>query len=981
FNSENIYIDDISVSAEIKDWNLHIKEATQVVNGSRTRVEGTIRNLLEPRLELSLSSDKLDVGEFLAQFFPEEAVYFTGVGQCSLSIAQTFASPRVVGIMKSDSLWFHQHGIKDLQVEVNFSGRSLDFSSLSGRMNGSSIAGDGTIDFDKPEKWLDFRLHVEGDYTKYLHDWGLTSSDNCFVKSDIVVLGPWKKPVGRGEFVIQFSDIAPTQALNGSFNYSDGNVSLTAASDDEKFHLAASAKSLFHDPQFDIEANNLGKLFSLANDPKLNFIRNRYNLNLNAAGNQENLYVALDGRRRDNYEKVFRIETDTTSSVTNGRIIGAIDLFPNSAHAVAGDFELELSPEKVSLSKLYLGEWLDGHLDLSRENLVPQDGRLAIQGLNLSLILSMLGIHSNTLEGSVYGQLTVNEDESQSPKVSGNVWLLDGFFRDVGPLDGELDFVADRSGFVVNKLTVDDSGPTHISAKGRFDFSTQEINATIAGTQVKIEELIKIATGKEHLVKGKANLQIGLHGELSQIPLSGKIEVSDPQILMFDFDEAIFDFGTRRDGNDSYLSPRELMVGHALLKRSDVFTLQGPVKLPISGGSTLDVDMTGSGNFLALLPNLADVFTESRSKGHLDLRLSGKYERPNFTGSKLRFSEGQIRLTSVVDRLDDLTAELEVTEEDYFLDIKNFQGKIKKAPFTISNTRVVPSVDGREFEPLRIAGDDLNLGALVLQTSSKGVPLHIPALMEPGETGWYQFRGRTPDEPFYIAGPWLRPRVRGEVSIRNANLVFPFYEGEGEPNPIVRNIIDNIDWDVRSISENDTRYVKQFTTAIYLNMEVDPENSVLDFSGVLKDSTFGINGKVESTRGEFEYIDLNFRVEKFGAEFTKDSLYPRTYGKAWTVVRDSSNVPSDVYLTLYTVDDLNQEISKGRWDRIQIKLSSEYGGYEETQGQVMASLGYTSENVQDQARKAVGYSTDKLLFRPIMRPLERQLERSLGLDV
>ena len=253
--------------------------------------------------------------------------------------------------------------------------------------------------------------------------------------------------------------------------------------------------------------------------------------------------------------------------------------------------------------------------------------------------------------------------------------------------------------------------------------------------------------------------------------------------------------------------------------------------------------------------------------------------------------------------------------------------------------------------------------------------------MEAGETGWYALSGRTLQEPFFVAGPWQRPHVRGQVSVHNANFVFPFDEGAGEGNEIVMNILNNINWDVHTVSKKDTRYVKQFSTAVYVNMEVDQENSALDFHGVLRDSTFTIEGNVESTRGEFEYIDLNFRVEKFGAEFNQSSLFPLVYGRAWTVVRDSSNVPSDVFLTLYTVDEANQEVRKGKWDRINIKLSSEFPGYEETQGQLMATLGYTSDNVQQHAAKAVAYSTDKLLFRPIMRPIERQLERRLGLDV
>jgi hypothetical protein len=331
--------------------------------------------------------------------------------------------------------------------------------------------------------------------------------------------------------------------------------------------------------------------------------------------------------------------------------------------------------------------------------------------------------------------------------------------------------------------------------------------------------------------------------------------------------------------------------------------------------------------------------------------------------------------------IENLEADLEVVPDDYFLNIRKLQGTLQGQPFAISNTNLLSGLDHGAYEPLRVGGDDLNLGALILETGPAGIPLHIPGLMEGGETGWFNLAGKDSLEHFFVAGPWQRPHLRGEVRVRNANLTFPF-ANTGEGSPLVQNILNNIDWDLRALTLKDTRYVKEFPTAVYVNMEVDPQNSALEFTGILKDSTFRISGTVESTRGEFEYLDLNFRVEKFGAEFNPNSLYPLLYGKAWTVVRDTANVPNDVYLELYSVDDVTrQEVSRGRWDRVTIKLSSQYPGYEETQKGIMSTLGYSSSNMEEQATRAVGYSTDKFIFRPIMRPIERQLERRLGLDV
>jgi hypothetical protein len=449
---------------------------------------------------------------------------------------------------------------------------------------------------------------------------------------------------------------------------------------------------------------------------------------------------------------------------------------------------------------------------------------------------------------------------------------------------------------------------------------------------------------------------------------------------MFDFDQAIFDLGSEKTPNGSVLSKDMLTIGRATLTKNDAFSVSGDVELPFNGVQELTVNLSGDGNFLAILPDIAEIFGASSSSGHIDLHIGGQYETPDFAGSRVTVNDGTLAMTSVIDKIEDIRADVRVSTDDYALIIDDLRGTVRKKSFTISNAHDFDRRPDR-YEPLRVGGDDLNLGVLILDSSEDGLPMSIPGLMENGETGWYAFRGREDGESFFITGPWERPQVRGKIMIRDANVMFPFDERAGAPNPVVANIMDNIDWDVSAVSVKDTRYVRQFNTGVYVNMEVNKDNSMLLFSGVLKDSSFTIAGKVETNRGEIEYLDLNFRVEKMGAEFPGDSYYPLVYGKAWTVVRDSTNVPEDVYLTLYTLDDTRQEVNTGRWDRINVRISSQYQGLDETEGDVMATLGYSSQNIDNQVRKAVGSSTDKFLFRPLIRPIEREIERKLSLDV
>jgi hypothetical protein len=150
----------------------------------------------------------------------------------------------------------------------------------------------------------------------------------------------------------------------------------------------------------------------------------------------------------------------------------------------------------------------------------------------------------------------------------------------------------------------------------------------------------------------------------------------------------------------------------------------------------------------------------------------------------------------------------------------------------------------------------------------------------------------------------------------------------------------------------------------------------------LIDESFRVEGSIQSSRGRVEYLDVNFKVEKFGAEFSKFELYPTVYGRAYNTVRDSTGQFSrDIYLVLYAIDpETKQEISRGRWEDFRFKLVSSDPVIGETQEQVLGYLGYSVQNIPGKASEVGLTMTENFLIRPIVRPLEKKIEREFGLD-
>ena len=199
-------------------------------------------------------------------------------------------------------------------------------------------------------------------------------------------------------------------------------------------------------------------------------------------------------------------------------------------------------------------------------------------------------------------------------------------------------------------------------------------------------------------------------------------------------------------------------------------------------------------------------------------------------------------------------------------------------------------------------------------------------------------------------------------------------------------ILESLLWDVRIVPQKDVRYVRKQPALIdnvWINALIDPEVSVLNLSGIIADESFRIVGKIKSTRGSIEYLDLNFDVVEFGAEFDRSSIYPIVYGKARTTITDTLGFPTNIYLTLYVYDrETKQELERGRWSEdLRFKLSSDNPLIGTNEAQVLAALGYSVGAIRSRAADVIGISTEHLLFRPLFRPFERKVERALGLDL
>jgi len=356
-----------------------------------------------------------------------------------------------------------------------------------------------------------------------------------------------------------------------------------------------------------------------------------------------------------------------------------------------------------------------------------------------------------------------------------------------------------------------------------------------------------------------------------------------------------------------------------------------------------------------------------------------------------------MRLGSVMPEIKNISMKAKL-EQDGFLNVEYISGKVKRRDFVFSNIRSLSNSETAKLQPFLIQGMGLDLGIFTLETSEKGIPMNIPGLMEKGELGYFHFSGLNDKEKFYFAGPFEKPYLRGKLFLQNVNFTFPFIKSKSKEKksyPVVE-VLRSVEWDVDAGTGKDLHYQRQIPSGldnVYLDLIVDARVGGLSFDGIINDKTFAVSGFLESSRGNVEYLNLDFQILKAGIEFdmdvtrnsdveAKNKLLPIIFGQARTTVTDSTGFPYYIYLTLLTTDPVTGYTQKrGRFGDVSFQLTSENSALGDSEGEILASLGYSPENLRGMATDLIGISADNLVFRPLFRPFERQLEQKLGLDM
>jgi len=976
-----------NIDIEFTGRSLHFKKFDGKAEDGNFEFEGAIENLFNPQIHWFL-----DVDQYSAKFLKNSHSIFENVLDGKLKAHAEFHGPvnkiQITANASAPEIQFAIVPFSNVEAELTYSDHILEFPHVRADFRKFRTVGSGKVNFD--EDYLQFLVKSDLKIPAETFDVVDRLNESVFILNTDFS-GDIRKKEFYGNFDYSFTNRSDILFKgNGPYTLDDQFLYFTLNSLDlsDTLLVAGAVDKLFSNPTFKIlsvrnfpvkECTSSLVVADVADDCRVNF-------------SFEGPYNLLEGRM----SVLSKQRNDKTIFTLAGNLQEVFSDTQNfKGHFTAQTAPIKLSGEMgISLGESGLTAEINspglvrGNLFFGFSEDAPIEGRLYISRFSVSDYLANNSRVSAILpQGFLDGEVVVT-GTMQKPNLEFNLSANEFIINDVGyystRVTGEL---KDRI-LSFNNFWVRLNNDPVFNASFLWDIKKDTLDIEIVGKDIESNFLAETIFKDKNIIKGSFSYAINARGQAKRPKISGNVEVRDGTLkenafkaIHIDFEDSISK-GAELFNLDEHVIKIEKLV---YIDRKD-YTVTASGFVGMGKDSPLDMTANVTGNILSELPNVLSYIEDAKSVGELFVHFEGTRSNPRIIQTKLNVFDGSIKFESVIPVLKDLQVEIELFQNDNYVQINKVQGNINGQWARIYNVKEA-TVDSAKLFPWYFEELGLNFGVLILETSDRGIPLSIPGLMEEGDIGYFATSGRNQNEKFYFAGPIDQPYARGTIVLSNCSVTFPFIgmdEESEESNPVVEFLM-NTEWDVHAVSREGNRYfvdIPAYVGEAYMDLNIDNVSPGLTFTGRLNDESFRVEGAVQSSRGRVEYLDVNFKVEKFGAEFTKFELYPTVYGRAYNTVRDSTGEFSrDIYLVLYAIDpETKQEISRGRWEDFRFKLVSSDPVVGETQEQVLAYLGYSVQNIPGKASEVGLTMTENFLIRPIMRPIEKRIERELGLD-
>jgi len=1002
-----LYFDNININAKIRDQNCTIENSNFLFNGSYIDVAGRIHNILAPQLDLTIKSDYFDLKKNIRYVAPKSTINLRGYSNLLIRVTNTFNNPTLAGQILSPKLTINDKTFQQVKTIISLEDSIFKIKEFSSKLEGIELSGDAQIDLPRIENNVVFSITSHGEITPELLKLPFRSLEKNITQFQLKGNGSFTRVSGTVDVRLKtLSSLDTTFQFNGDFKF--GDKKLTFRLNSPFHHFESEGHVFFSESQPKYYARLSGVHNILYNFPELKRIKKIFNYKTSMVqiqGKKSNWKIigryAWNGRANRTANMSCRIisKNDRTQIAADINIYSGGETFYSNLNVIKAPEYWEI--KNINIENIFK---CNGHVSLDEEKEVA--AKVSFQNASLSDFGNLIFSNSQLIDQGKLNGAIIFKGTLNNPEMSGNLNFTRIMLNKIGLYDCRITWHLVDNKLVLNKFNIKWNQQPIFFCDGIYSLSADQFNFDFLGRDVDLNSMVTTILNKPGLLEGKASSELQLRGSLKRPKLYGKVNFEKGKLGPFSFSNIRLDLGAEQFSETSTdsietdsLKTDGVVFNHILVTRIGQFEMQGQGIIPYSSQKPMNIELKGKGNILSLLPELTPFIRKTKSNGEWIVNFSGRPKNLIVSGGRLVLSEGYLRLGDVAPEIKNVTGNMEL-EQDGFLNVKSISGKIRGKPFTFRNFRPDSTLSDTTMETFSIPEFGLDLGIFTLETSPKGIPLHIPGLMAKGEIGQFVFSCKRDSGRFYFAGPLEQPIVKGKIQLQNVNFTFPFIKNNSADttrnDPVVE-VLKQINWNLTAIAGKDLHYQREIPSGVdnvYVDLIVDVGVGGLEFNGILSDKSFGVVGSLESSRGNVEYLDLDFQVIKAGVEFDMNispksnvkidnsTLLPIVYGEGRTTITDSTGYPYYVYLTLLTIDkETGHTMKRGRLGEVIFQLSADNPNLGYTEGELLASLGYSVSNIPKMATDLIGISTDNLLFRPLFRPFERQLERTLGLDM
>ena len=992
---DKLQIDDINMRARIDGRDIHIDSSSQKVNGSMFTVSGVVSNIKQPVVDLEAASQNCELLNFNNLLPDKMQGKVAGVARATSHIKGSLSNPSVQIRLTSPILSLFEQSFSNYELDFLYNNSGFEIRNNTAVWQNQNITLKGEIDSRANESKLSGTIDAKGDMAHVLNKIATDSVHACSTVLSADISGTFNDPLVIGTLNADLKTMESDIFLNSAFSVYNQKIRLTGLRN-PRTRLSGYIDFSSAVPAVQINWQNLDDVvYALWNVPYEERLKKMLQISSHIRGNLQDFETQIEFMQRQKDKSTAKI-VDVTSRINrtkNGLMNGTGEILfhPGTGYQSQGGFEFQKQKDGFILKHLNIADALITTFKMTKTDTSDQiQGDISFSRFD---IMNLLAPTDTLFSGYLNGQLQIGGHLSE-PLIAGSTELTDAYYKKRGPYSSQINFDYKKSEFSLNEFLLNLQESTLLLANGSSDRNFDALDFTLKGAGFNIKNILGVTGENKPLMTGETLVDVNIKGDKEAPEINGVIALKEGDVAGIPFDELeiqVGDSGLAESGQ----SPR-LYIQDFRLTRYDEYELTGNGFYPLLQKDSLALDVQGVGNYLLILSDWQQFFINPKSSSRFSLQVSGTPHNPEFDAVKLEINEASMSFKKVVAPISDVSALLTFEPDENFFKLHYLKGNMGENPFHIYNQQADEILSDRPLDNINIPGSEVHAGVFIFETPGDYIPLNIVGLMEPGNFGMLKLLGRNPDEKMYLAKDGGQFTLRGKIKVSHAEIMYPFYEGGFNKKTAFHHFLENLDWDLLVVPMENTWYTRNFPGAIdevHVNIMLDKRFGGLDMSGTLEDESFRINGELRSTNGFIEYLDMNFRVEQFGVQFDRSSLTPMTYGRARTTVTDSVGISSNIYLSLQTKDEIREvqeessvgdfaikETERARFDDIRFKLSSDNPNLGNNDAQILASLGYSANDLQGSALSAIGYSTDNILFRPIFRPVERKLEQAFGFD-